>query len=134
MLINRYIVTKHALKTRSIVLQIIATIAIWAMIPPIVIIHTTLWVYQQIYFSIYSIPKARVRDYLIIDRPKLRKLNWGQKLACGYCGYANAVAAWCKTVANRTEVYSCAIKHKTLVQGNEHQADFFPYEDFARPL
>lgn len=130
MLIDRYIVTKYPLKVRNLVLQIIATIAIWAMIPPIVIIHTTLWIYQQIYFSIYGIPKAQFREYLIIDRHKLKQLNWGQKLACMYCGYANAVAAWCKVVANRTEVYSCAIKHSVMKEGQEHQKEFFEYEDF----
>ena len=130
MLINRFVVTKSLLRTRSIILQIIATIAIWSMLPFIVMIHVSLWIYQQVYFSIYAIPKAKFRDYLIIDHYKLSKLNLGQKLACTYCGYANAVAAWCKVVANRTEVYSCAIKHSVHKEGQEHQKDFFAYEDF----
>lgn len=130
MLIDRYIVTKHPLKICPLFLQVIATIAIWAMVPPIVLVHTTLWLYQQIYFSIYGMPKARFRDYLIIDRHKLSRLNWGQKLTCVYCGYANGVAAWCKVIANRTEVYSCAIKHSVIKEGQEHQRDFFDYDTF----
>jgi hypothetical protein len=32
----------------------------------------------------------------------------------------------------RTEVYSCAIKHGRKAQGQEHQRDFYEYEEFMQ--
>jgi hypothetical protein len=130
MLYDNFVVTKHPLKIRGLFLQIIATIVIWSTLPAVILIHCTLLIYQQIYFSIYDIPKARFLDYCIIDRHKLKKLNWLQKCGCAYCGYANGVAAWIKVIANRTEVYSCAIKHSVHKEGQEHQKEFFEYSNF----
>ena len=130
MLYDHFVVTKRTLKPRALLLQLIAALAIWSTLPAVVFIHCYLWLYQQVYFSIYAMPKARFRDYCIVDRHKLRKLNWCQKLACMYCGYANGVAAWVKVIANRTEVYSCAIKHSVAKEGQEHQKDFFAYDAF----
>lgn len=130
MLYDNFVVAKHPLKIRGLFLQIIATMTIWATLPAVVCIHCVIWLYQQIYFSIYEIPKANFRDYCIIDRHKLRKLNFFQKCGCVYCGYANGVAAWIKVVGNRTEVYSCAIKHSVHKEGQEHQKEFFEYKKF----
>ncbi|HLC76414.1 MAG TPA: hypothetical protein VJB82_04850 [Candidatus Peribacterales bacterium] len=130
MLYDNFIVTKQTLKIRGLFLQAIATIAIWSTLPAVLFIHCTLWIYQQVYFSIYEIPKARFRDYCIIDHHRLKKLNWFQKLGCMYCGYGNGTVAWMKVIANRTEIYSCAIKHNTTKEGQEHQKDFFEYSTF----
>lgn len=100
-------------------------------VPFAVMIHISIAVYQHIYFSIFEIPKVRIADYFIIDRHKLKKINMMQKIACAYCGYCNGLSAWLQAVANRTELYSCAIKHKTPALGQEHQKDFYAYEDFV---
>nr|AIA19029.1 Unknown Function [uncultured bacterium] len=131
MLIERFIVAIRPLKARSLFLQVIATIAIWLTLIPVTLLHVSLFLYQEIYFSIYGIPKVRFRDYFIIDRVRLKKLNWGQKMACAYCGYANALGGWSKAIANRTEVYSCAIKHGTEKLGQEHQKEFHEYNEFT---
>ncbi len=130
MLYDNFVVTKQTLKRRNILLQLIALAVIWGALPAVILIHITIWIYQQIYFSIFDIPKVRFRDYCIFDRQKLRKINWCQKLACGYCQYANGTAAWLKVVANRTEIYSCTIKNSVHKEGQEHQKEFFPYEQF----
>lgn len=130
MLYDNFVVTKHTLKRRGLLLQIIAVITIWATLPAVVLIHCTIAIYQKIYFSIFDIPKVRFRDYFVIDRQKLKKLKRTQKCGCMYCGYANAVAPWITAVGNRTEVYSCAIKHSVHKEGQGHQKEFFDYEDF----
>ncbi|OGJ67494.1 hypothetical protein A3B61_00055 [Candidatus Peribacteria bacterium RIFCSPLOWO2_01_FULL_53_10] len=130
MIYDNFVITKQTLKIRGLLLQIIATMAIWSTLPAVILIHCTIWIYQQVYFTIYGMPKARYRDYYIVDRHKLKKLNWFQKFACMYCGYANGTAAWVKVIANRTEVYSCAIKHNVHKEGQEHQKQFFAYEKF----
>ena len=38
--------------------------------------------------------------------------------------------AWVKAVINQTEIYSCAIKHKKPVKGQDHQNDFYEYEKY----
>ncbi len=111
-------------------MRIIAGTVIWAMIVPTVLLHACLWLYQEIYFSIYEIPKIQFREYLVMDRNKLTKLRFGQKLSCAFCAYTNGVAAWFKAVSNQTEVYSCAIKHSVFRKGQEYQKDFLEYDTF----
>ncbi len=130
MLYDKCLITKYPLRQRGILLQCVACIAIWSTLPAVLLIHLSVWIYHQIYFSIYDIPKARISEYIIFDRNRLRKLNIAQKIGCMYCAYGNGVAAWLKVVTNRTEVYSCAIKHSSPGPGQEHQQDFFLYEDF----
>ncbi len=127
---DRFTVTKEPIKTRTLFLRVIAGTAIWAMVIPTMLIHLSLWLYQEIYFSTYEIPKMRFRDFLIMDRQKLSKLTWGQKLSCAFCAYTNGVAAWFKAVSNQTEVYSCAIKHSVFKEGQEYQKEFFEYDTF----
>lgn len=127
---DRFTVTREPLKACSLVVRVIAGTAIWSMIFPIVLLHACLWFYEKIYFSAYEIPKIPFRDYLMLDRQKLSKLRLGQKFSCTFCAYTNAVAAWFKAISNRTEVYSCAIKHSIFVEGHEYQKDFFEYDQF----
>lgn len=127
---DRFVVTKEPLRARGLFLRVIAGTAIWMMVFPTILIHAALWAYQEIYFSIYDIPKMRFRDYLIMDRQKLSKLTWGQKLSCAFCAYTNATAAWFKAISNQTEVYSCAIKHSAFKEGQEYQKEFFEYDAF----
>ncbi|MSR67936.1 hypothetical protein EXS65_03895 [Candidatus Peribacteria bacterium] len=127
---DRFAVTKEPLKARGLFLRVLAGTAIWLMILPTLVMHGALWLYQEIYFSVYEIPKMRFRGYLIMDRQKLSKLSWGQKLSCAFCAYTNAVAAWFKAISNQTEVYSCAIKHSVFKEGQEYQKEFFDYDSF----
>lgn len=127
---DRFTVRKEPLKSRGLFLRVIAGTAIWAMILPTVLLHASLWLYQEIYFSVYGIPKMRLQEFIIMDRHKLPKLRLGQKLSCAFCAYTNGVAAWFKAISNRTEVYSCAIKHSVVKEGQEYQKDFFEYDDF----
>lgn len=108
----------------------IANITIYLPFIPIVLMHVLCLFYQAIAFTIYDIPKVHLRDFLILDRGKLKKLNWVQRLNCVYCAYANGVLAWLKATGNQTEAYACAIKHSVTKAGQEYQADFYPYEKY----
>ncbi len=130
MFYEKFVISKQRIKERSILLECIAGITIWSVLPFIMLLHVAVWTYEHIYFSIFDIPKIRVRDYVTFDRFPLRRLNIAQKSACLYCEYANGIVAWMKEVANRTEVYSCAIKHRSGGLDLEYQKDFMPYKKF----
>lgn len=110
---------------------LIAMVVIWFGLIPIAIMDVYINVYQIIYFGIQGIPMVKRSDYLIIDRWKLSKLTGAQKMSCLYCEYANGMAAWFKAVANQTEAYSCAIKHKYPTRGQEHQHTFAEYQEYS---
>jgi hypothetical protein len=130
MFYEKSVVSKHTVKERCILLECIAGITIWSMLPVFMLLHLSVWIYQHIYFSIFDIPKISIRDYVTFDRFRLRRLNIVQKSGCVYCAYGNGIAAWLKAVANRTEVYSCAIKHRSGGPDLEYQKEFMPYEKF----
>ena len=89
----------------------LTTPAILSCIFPILLLDAWATAYQFICFPAYGIPKVRRRDYIIIDRHKLRYLNSIERLNCAYCGYVNGAIAYVQEIAGRTEQYWCPIKH-----------------------
>jgi hypothetical protein len=86
--------------------------------------------YQAVCFPVYGIPKARRRDYMAIDRNKLRYLNALEGLNCMYCSYANGLLAFVVEVAGRTEQHWCPIKHARRIQNtHDRYSHFLPYGD-----
>lgn len=116
--------------TRGFVRTFAAGVLIYAMIAPLLALDACFSLYQAVYFPLQGIPQVRRRDYIVIDRGRLQKLTWLQRLNCVYCDYANGLIAWVKAVVNLTEIYSCAIKHGTPKRGQEHQTGFYEYQDF----
>ena len=112
------------------VLFVIASIAIYSMIIPLVMLDLWTQAYQAIYFYTYGLPKVPRESYVILDRGNLQGLTGGQRINCAYCDYANGVLAWVCAVAGITEAYSCAIKHPS---GHRHQPDdqFYDHTDFV---
>lgn len=102
-----------------------ATIVIYTMILPVVILDIAITVYQTVYFSIMGIPKIKKKEYIRMERWDLKKLTLWQKINCVYCEYANGVLAWAKAVGNQTEVYSCAIRHRHALKEHEHERKFY---------
>lgn len=117
-------------RRRNIFLRIVSMVAITSMIIPLVIADTWCRLYHAIYFRINGMPLIPREKYIVIDRGRLHKLNWVQRFNCVYCDYANGAIAWMKAVINITETYSCAIKHASKRQGQEHQTEYYEYEDF----
>ncbi|HRH93035.1 MAG TPA: hypothetical protein PKV72_00715 [Candidatus Peribacteria bacterium] len=109
-----------------------ATIAIYSMIVPLVLLDLWTRAYHAVYFPLCGLPTVPREQYVIVDRGNLKGLKWGQRISCAYCDYANGVLAWVRAVAGITEAYSCAIKHPS---GHRHQPDdlFYDHTDFVTP-
>lgn len=101
---------------------------LFVLIVPIVLIDLMGEIYHRISFPLYSLPYIKRSEYIVIDRHKLKYLNWFQKICCVYCGYANGYTRYASAIASETERYWCGIIHK---QGKmqPHQKDFLPYDD-----
>jgi hypothetical protein len=111
-------------------LAIVTAPFIYAVIIPFVLLDLFVSVYQTVCFPVYGIPKARRRDYIAIDRNKLRYLNAIEGLNCMYCSYGNGVLAYAVEIAGRTEQHWCPIKHARRIQNaHDRYSHFFPYGD-----
>jgi hypothetical protein len=119
---------RYVLQSR--LLAILTAPFIYAVIIPFVLLDLFVSVYQAVCFPVYGIPKARRRDYIAIDRNKLRYLNALEGFNCMYCSYGNGVLAYAVEVAGRTEQHWCPIKHARRVQNtHDRYAHFLPYGD-----
>ena len=122
---------KNAEKSGFSVRHIISIPFIWALLPSFVILDITIEIYHQICFRLYQIPLVKRRNYIKIDRNRLRYLKWYDKINCAYCGYANGLLHYAGVIAGETEKYWCAIKHqkqKGFVEPAHHK-DFLEYGD-----
>ena len=115
---------------QSRVLAILTAPFIYAVIIPFVLLDLFVTVYQTVCFPVYGIPKARRRDYVAIDRNKLRYLNALEGINCLYCSYGNGVLAYAVEIAGRTEQHWCPIKHARRVKNaHDRYANFLAYGD-----
>jgi hypothetical protein len=111
-------------------LAILTAPFIYALFIPLVLLDLFVSAYQAVCFPVYGIPKARRRDYMAIDRNKLRYLNALEGLNCMYCSYANGLLAFVVEVAGRTEQHWCPIKHARRIQNtHDRYSHFLPYGD-----
>jgi hypothetical protein len=115
---------------RSRFFAILTAPFIYACFIPFVFLDFFVSVYQAVCFPVYGIPKARRRDYMAIDRNKLRYLNAIEGLNCMYCSYANGLLAYVVEIAGRTEQHWCPIKHARRVQHtHDRYSRFLSYGD-----
>ncbi|MCB9798407.1 hypothetical protein H6758_01635 [Candidatus Nomurabacteria bacterium] len=112
-------------------LNIVSIPFIYMMIVPSVILHIFLEIYHTVCFPLYGIPYLKTRDYIKIDRHRLKYLNPVEKLNCMYCGYVNGLFHYASMVAAMTEHYWCGIKHekKKGFQPPEHHKDYPEFGD-----
>ncbi len=105
---------------------------IYACFIPFVLTDLFVSVYQAVCFPVYGIPKARRKDFIAIDRNKLRYLNFLEGLNCMYCSYSNGMLAYVVEIAGRTERHWCPIKHARRIQNaHDRYSHFLPYGDAA---
>ncbi|PIR06820.1 MAG: hypothetical protein COV55_02510 [Candidatus Komeilibacteria bacterium CG11_big_fil_rev_8_21_14_0_20_36_20] len=110
---------------------------ITTLIIPLVIIDVWTEVYHRTCFPLYKMPYVKRKNYIRIDRHKLKYLNFWQKIYCVYCGYANGLLSYLVAIGAKTEKYWCGIKHKkdkNFIPPKHHQ-DFAEYnnqEDFNK--
>ena len=104
--------------------------AILAVFFPLLLLDLVVTAYAFLCFPLYGIAPVRRRDYLVFDRAHLAYLNVIEKINCGYCSYANGLAAYVKEVAGRTEQYWCPIKHaRRMLQAHPYYGGFVDYGD-----
>lgn len=114
----------------SRILAILTAPFIYACIVAFALLDLFVSTYQAVCFPVYGIPKARRRDYMAIDRNKLRYLNALEGLNCMYCSYANGLLAYVVEVAGRTEQHWCPIRHARRIQHtHDRYSHFLPYGD-----
>jgi hypothetical protein len=91
--------------------NILTVPVIWACLFPALFLDLFVSIFQIICFPVYSIPKVKRHDYIIIDRQYLSYLNLIEKINCCYCGYFTGLMGYVQEIAARTEQYWCPIKH-----------------------
>lgn len=111
-------------------LNIITAPVIWSCLLPALFLDLFISLYQAICFPVYSIPKVKREDYIVIDRQYLGYLNLIEKINCCYCGYFNGLIAYVQEIAARTEQYWCPIKHARRTGATHSRYNhFFDYGD-----
>jgi len=112
-------------------LMIVLTIpVIWLALIPAALMDAAICLYQLVCFPVYGIPRVKRSDYVIMDRHKLRYLNWIEKLNCFYCSYFNGLLAFVTEVAARTEQYWCPVRHARPMKAvHSRYRHFFGYGD-----
>jgi len=87
--------------------------------------------YHHTCFPLWKIPLFKRKEYIRMDRHKLKYLSLFEKIGCTYCSYANGLLNYAVAIAGRTEIYWCAIRHKKhegFVEPLNHK-DFLKYGD-----
>ncbi|GAB4141749.1 MAG: hypothetical protein Fur0024_4040 [Patescibacteria group bacterium] len=106
--------------------HILSAPIIWSVIIPIVIADIWVEIYHRICFPLYGIPLIKRSEYIRIDRYKLSKLSFMERLNCVYCQYVNNWINYVQKIAGATEKYWCGIKQNNLQNffPPDHQKDF----------
>lgn len=102
-----YLKNSYRLLKHFIVVPLLYTLAV-----PIIITDIWIEIYHRICFPLCGIPYVKRKNYIKIDRHKLKYLNSFQKIYCVYCGYANGVIPYWVKIASETEQYWCGIQHE----------------------
>jgi len=106
-------------------LNILTVPVIWSCLLPALFMDLVVSIYQMICFPVYSIPKVKRSDYIIIDRQYLSYLNLIEKINCCYCGYFTGLIGYVQEIAGRTEQYWCPIKHAHRTRLPHNRYKFF---------
>lgn len=119
------------LKHKRGVKRLIVLPIIWTLIVPLVIVDIWVEIYHRLCFPLYGVPYVKRKNYIKIDRHKLKYLNILQKIYCVYCGYANGLIAYVSKIGGETERYWCGIQHQQSENfvDQPHQKDFAKYGD-----
>ena len=107
------------------VFKVLTIPIIWFALIPAMFLDVFVMLYQVICFPVYGIPLVRRSDYIVLDRHRLKYLNWVEKCNCIYCGYFNGLMAYLREIAGRTEQYWCPIRHSRLPKSTHSRYDRF---------
>lgn len=109
--------------------HIIYTPIVYLFIIPLIITDIFLTLYINLGLPLLKIKKPKRKNYIKIDRHKIKKLKPIQKINCAYCGYANGLIMYLQKTTAITEKYWCPIKHKSTKNFIEpkHHKNFKKY-------
>ena len=111
-------------------LQLLSSPVVYMMIVPAMVLDIMLFIYHYVVSRIFKIKFEKRSDYIIFDRQYLGYLNVVEKLNCLYCAYFNGLMQYASSIAARTELYFCPIKHaKKIAYKHEFYHTFLPYGD-----
>ncbi|MBC8285185.1 MAG: hypothetical protein H8E32_15335 [Nitrospinae bacterium] len=102
-------------------LQIVSAPFIYLCLFPTLAMDAIVTLYQKVCFPLYGIPIVKRKEYVVIDRHKLKYLYLSKKFNCVYCGYFTGVISYAQEIAGRTEQYWCPIKHATKLKNSHNQ-------------
>lgn len=103
---------------------------IYGMIVPFAVLDASLWLYQQVCFRLYRVPRVRRSRYIFLDRHQLAYLNGIEKFNCIYCGYGNGLMGYAREIVARTEQYWCPVKHaRRILDPHRRYARFAEFGD-----
>lgn len=106
-------------------LKVLTIPIIWFALIPAVFLDFFVFFYQIVCFPVYGIPLVKRSEHIVIDRHKLKYLNWVEKMNCLYCSYFNGLMSYLREIAGRTEQYWCPIRHARLPKSTHSRYDRF---------
>ncbi len=111
-------------------LQLLSAPVVYMMIIPAILLDMMLFVYHSVVSRVFKIEFGKRNDYVVFDRQYLGYLNVIEKLNCLYCAYFNGVMQYASSIAARTELHFCPIKHaKKIAYKHEFYNTFLSYGD-----
>ena len=111
-------------------LHLLSSPVIYGMIFPALFLDIMLFVYRHVVSRVFGIRFRKRSDFVVFDRQYLGYLNVIEKLNCLYCSYFNGLMCYASSVASKTELYFCPIKHAKKIAYKHEQYDrFLPYGD-----
>jgi hypothetical protein len=111
-------------------LHLLSSPLIYGMVIPAIFLDMMLFVYCHVVSRVFQIKFDKRSDYIVFDRQYLGYLNVIEKLNCLYCAYFNGLMQYASSIAGRTELYFCPIKHaKKIAYKHEYYDAFLPYGD-----
>lgn len=116
----------------SPIMMIVTAPVIYSLIVPIVLLDLGISLFQHVCFPVYGIPTVIRKEYVSLDRHRLKYLNAIEKINCEYCAYFNGIVAYTREIASRTEQYFCPIRHALRTKGlHSRHGKFTAYGDAA---
>jgi len=127
---QRYRINVWAYLKNANPLYILTAPVIYSVVFPLLILDAAIFIYQQVCFRTYGIPRVKRSNYIVIDRHHLSYLNGIEKLNCLYCSYGNGLVEYVREVFARTEQFWCPIKHARRAHASHHYTEkFIDYGD-----
>ena len=106
-------------------LHLLSSPIVYMMIFPAILLDIMLFIYTIVVSKVFKFDFHSRSNYVVFDRQYLGYLNIMEKINCMYCSYFNGVMAYASSIASRTELYFCPIKHAKKVAYKHEFYDMF---------